>query len=139
MNRSRDIPRRRDPAARVRSLRTDRSSAANDSPAGAGRLDVWIVHDRHPDLIQGARMIHGFGERDHDALKALGLLHIERARRGLGPALLARLGRGRTPSPAQPPVRMKRTRAAMSYVRMVMLFRSPVPGESHPPLLEERH
>ena len=44
-------------------------------------------------------MIHGFDEREHDEPKALGLLRIERARRGLRPALLARLGRRRAPEP----------------------------------------
>jgi len=28
------------------------------APAGAGRVDVRIVHDRHANLIQGAGMIH---------------------------------------------------------------------------------
>src|SRR4029450_5693833 len=72
------------------------------SPAGAGRVDVRIVHDRHPDLIRGARMIHGSGERDHDEPKALGLFHIERTRRRLGSAGLAGLARRRDPEPGAP-------------------------------------
>jgi hypothetical protein len=60
---------------------------------------VRIIHDPHPDLIQGARMIHGSDERDHDAPKALGLLRIEGPRRGLGFARLGRLARRRAPEP----------------------------------------
>ena len=66
------------------------------SPAAVGRVDVGIVHDRHPNLIQGARMIHRCDEREHDAPEALGLLRIERARRGLGSASLLRLTPRRT-------------------------------------------
>ena len=73
------------------------------SPAGAGRVDVRIVHDRHPDLIQRTRMIHNSDERDHDEPKALSLLRIERTRHGLGPAGLARLARRRAPKPGATP------------------------------------
>ena len=71
------------------------------------------------DLIQGARMIHGSDERDHDAPKALGLLRIERARRGLVPPVWLGSPDGAPPSPAQPPVRTKRRRAAMGCVRII--------------------
>ena len=41
------------------------------SPAGAGRIDVRIVHDPNLDLIPGPRMVHSGDERGHDAADAL--------------------------------------------------------------------
>src|SRR3990170_106371 len=60
--------------------------------AGAGRVDVRIVHDPDLDLIQGPRIVHGGDERGHDAADALSLLRIEGLRRGLAPARRRRLG-----------------------------------------------
>jgi hypothetical protein len=66
------------------------------SPAGAGRIDVRVVHDANPDLTQGTRVIHGRDEGGHDTADTLGLLGIERVRRGLGLAGLGGLrGAGR--------------------------------------------
>jgi len=65
------------------------------APSGAGRVDVSIVHNPNPNLIQGARMIHGRDERGHDAADTLGLLRIERVGRGLGFASLCGLRSGR--------------------------------------------
>jgi hypothetical protein len=59
------------------------------SLAGAGRIDVRVIHDANPDLTQGTRVIHGRDEGGHDAADPLGLLWIERVGRGLG---LAGLG-----------------------------------------------
>ena len=50
-----------------------------------------IVHDPNPNLVQRTRMIHGRDERDHGAADPLGLLRIERVRRGLDPASLCGL------------------------------------------------
>jgi hypothetical protein len=61
------------------------------SLAGAGRIDVRVIHDANPDLTQGTRVIHGRDEGGHDAADPLGLLWIERVGRGPGRAGLGGL------------------------------------------------
>src|SRR4029450_1883813 len=60
-------------------------------PTATGRVDMGIVHDPNLNLVQGTRMIHGRDEGGHDAADTLGLLRIDRGRRGLGPASLGGL------------------------------------------------
>jgi hypothetical protein len=87
-------------------------------------------------------MIHGFDEREHDEPKALGLLRIERARRRLGPAGLARLARRRrAPGSGAPPGQREEDEGGdeLCSHTLVTLFRLLVLAESQPPLLEERH
>jgi len=49
-----------------------------------GRVDMRIVHDPNLHLVQRTRMIHDGDEGSHDAADTLGLLRIERVRRGPG-------------------------------------------------------
>ena len=85
--------------------------------------------------------MHGFGERDHDEPKALGLLRIERARRGLGPALLGRLGRRRAPEAGATSGQDEEDEGGNDLCShtLVMRLRLLVQDESHPRLFEERH
>jgi hypothetical protein len=86
-------------------------------------------------------MIHGFDEREHDEPKALGLLRIERTRRGLRPALLARLGRRPAPEPGATSGQDEEGEGdnELCTHTLVTLFPLLVLGESQPPLLEARH
>jgi hypothetical protein len=52
------------------------------TPAGAGRVDLRIVHDANPNLTQWARMIHMTHKRGHNTSHTFRLLRIEVVRRG---------------------------------------------------------
>ncbi len=64
------------------------------APAGAGRVDLRIVHDANANLTQRAWIIHVTHKRGHDTSHAFGLLRIEVVSRGPSAGLWGRRAPG---------------------------------------------